>query len=212
MLRTQPARISKIDSDGHQPEGEKLDRALIAGLMLEVILEAPPLPEEPQSRQRLVKNRLKETLTSQLAGRVTLDRFRALAGQLDQWFDFYYPLVMAAVPAPEEPRPAGPDPFPSPRPALREELWDHWLAQHAELLPRRRQRKLSQQSLRQFLESTGGGWFRLRDFEEHFGMDRKTAWEYLRKLRQAGLLRHNQGRSSAVRYCLAPEFLAAPPR
>jgi hypothetical protein len=47
----------------------------------------------------------------------------------------------------------------------------------------------------------------LRDFEQHFGVDRKTAWEYLRKLLAAGLLRHNQKHSAAVRYALKTRFL-----
>ncbi|MEJ2069157.1 MAG: hypothetical protein P8X58_01905, partial [Syntrophobacterales bacterium] len=58
-----------------------------------------------------------------------------------------------------------------------------------------------------FLECTAGKWFRLRDFEEHFQMDRKTAWEYAQKLLHAGLLVHNQGHSSAVRYRVEPRFL-----
>ena len=38
-------------------------------------------------------------------------------------------------------------------------------------------------------------------------IDRKTAWEYVQKLQEAGLLIHNQGRSAAVRYRLADHFL-----
>jgi hypothetical protein len=36
---------------------------------------------------------------------------------------------------------------------------------------------------------------------------RKTAWEYVQKLLQAGLLVHNHGHSSAVRYRIAPRYL-----
>jgi hypothetical protein len=74
-------------------------------------------------------------------------------------------------------------------------------------LPRRPHRKLNQDGLWEFLVRTGGGWFKLGAFTRHFGVDRKTAWEYLRKLLAAGLLRHNQGRSAAVRYGLATRFL-----
>ena len=38
-------------------------------------------------------------------------------------------------------------------------------------------------------------------------MDRKTAWEYLQNFLHAGLLRHNRGRSAAVRYALETRFL-----
>jgi hypothetical protein len=43
-------------------------------------------------------------------------------------------------------------------------------------------------------------------------VDRKTAWEYVRKLLQAGILLHNQGHSSAVRYRVAPYLLSIPPQ
>ena len=76
-----------------------------------------------------------------------------------------------------------------------------------DLLPHRPHRKLNQERLWEFLGSTQGGWFRLIDFTRHFGVDRKTAWEYLQKFLQAGLLRHNRGRSAAVRYALGTRFL-----
>ena len=65
---------------------EKLDRALVTGLMLEVILETSSLPVDPQTLRHLVKTRLKDSLAVNLAGRVTLDRFRQLLGQVDIWF------------------------------------------------------------------------------------------------------------------------------
>ena len=61
---------------GAQPE--KLDRALVTGLMLEVILETSSLPVDPKILRRLVKTRLKDSLAVNLAGRITLDRFRRL--------------------------------------------------------------------------------------------------------------------------------------
>ena len=74
---------------------EKLDRALVAGLILEVVLDQADLPANPQARQRLVKTRIQDYLVRHLAGRVSLDRFRTLAQNLDGWFDFYYPLLVA---------------------------------------------------------------------------------------------------------------------
>jgi hypothetical protein len=91
---------------------------------------------------------------------------------------------------------------------LREDQLQAWLREEARgLLPHRPHRKLSRDRLREFLDRTRGGWFRLKDFERHFGVDRKTAWEYLQKLLHAGLLRHNRKHSAAVRYALETRFL-----
>lgn len=192
---------------------EKLDRALVTGLMLEVILETSSLPVDPQTLGRLVKTRLKDSLAANLAGRVTLDRFRHLLSQVDIWFPLYYPLTTAgaskasaalrvqAVPAPAAAA------LPSRR-ALRVDRLRAWLQEEGRgLLPQRPHRKFNQDKLWEFLGRTQGGWFRLLDFTRHFGVDRKTAWEYLRKFLHAGLLRHNRARSAAVRYALETRFL-----
>jgi hypothetical protein len=192
---------------------EKLDRALVAGLLVEVILETPGLPPDPRVRQRLIKTRLKESLVCHLAGRVTLDRFRLLAGRLDRWFAYYYPLISPSGPEREDHQAPFAEQVLPPRPllpenrALREDFLEDWLSRHLHLLPRRRHGKLDREGLQDFLRLTQGGWFRLKDFQHYFRMDRKTAWEYLQKLARAGLLAHNQERSSAVRYSLAPPFL-----
>jgi hypothetical protein len=68
---------------------EKLGRALVTGLMLEVILETSGLPVDPQTLRHLVKSRLKDSLAVNLAGRVTLDRFRRLLNKVDVWFPLY---------------------------------------------------------------------------------------------------------------------------
>jgi predicted DNA-binding transcriptional regulator len=91
---------------------------------------------------------------------------------------------------------------------LREDALKAWLeSEIRKLLPQRSHRKLGVKRLLDFLQRTQGSWFRLKDFELHFGVDRKTAWEYLQKFLSAGLLRHNQERSAAVRYALATRFL-----
>jgi hypothetical protein len=196
-------------------EEEKLDRALVAGLMLELFLETAGSPLDPETRRHLVKTRLKDTLVTHLAGRVTLDRFHHLLRKLDHWFPFYYPLITAHSSKGPTPT-AGPGrgpltrpvPFPPARGALRADRLRVWLNDKGrDLLPRRPHRKLNVSKLWEFLIGTQGGWFRLRDFEQHFGVDRKTAWEYLRKLLAAGLLRHNQKHSAAVRYALKTRFL-----
>jgi hypothetical protein len=197
-------------------EGEKLDRALVAGLLLEVVLETAGSPADPQTRRRLVKARLKATLVTHLAGRVNLDRFHHLLRKLDHWFPLYYPLITAgstmrseSAAGPGQGPSAPPAPPPLARRALRRDRLRVWLnEQGRDLLPRRPQRKFNVGKLWEFLVATQGGWFRLKDLQQHFGVDRKTAWEYLYKLRRAGLLRHNRGRSAAVRYALETSFLA----
>jgi hypothetical protein len=205
-----------VRARNHQDSGaqeEKLDRALVTGLMLEVILETSGLPVDSRTLRHLVKARLKDSLAVNLAGRVTLDRFRRLLHQVDVWFPLYYPLTAAGSPAPPAPARVQADPgaaaaaAPS-RQALRLDRLRAWLQEEGrDLLPHRPHRKLNQDRLREFLAGTRGGWFRLRDFTRHFSIDRKTAWEYLHQFRHAGLLRHNQGRSAAVRYALATRFL-----
>jgi hypothetical protein len=195
------------------PQAEKLDRALVTGLMLEVILETSTVPADPQTLRHLVKTRLKDSLADNLAGRVTLDRFRHLLSQVDIWFPLYYPLTSAgARPAPAAlPVQAVPAPAAAAvasRRGLRVDRLRSWLQEEGRgVLPHRPHRKVNQDRLWEFLERTQGGWFRLLDFTRHFGVDRKTAWEYLQKLFHAGLLRHNGGCSAAVRYALATRFL-----
>jgi hypothetical protein len=194
------------DSKDFGTQAEKLDRALVTGLMLEVILETSSLPVDPQTLPHLVKTRLKDSLAVNLAGRVTLDRFRHLLSQVDIWFPLYYPLTSAgASKAPEAPRVQAASPS---RRVLRGDRLTAWLKEEGrDLLPHRPHRKVNQDRLWEFLARTQGSWFRLLDFTRHFGVDRKTAWEYLRKLLHAGLLRHNRARSAAVRYALESRFL-----
>ena len=87
------------------------------------------------------------------------------------------------------------------------ESLEDWRRQNPGLLPSRPHRKLTWEKLREFLAATRGRWFGVKDFARHFDLDRKTAWEYLQKLRQARLLEHNRGRSAAARYCLEDRFL-----
>ena len=196
-------------------QAEKLDRALVTGLMLEVILETSTLPVDPQTLRHLVKNRLKDSLAVNLAGHVTLDRFHRLLSKVDVWFPLYYPLTTAG--SPQAPAPAAVRLQASPGPAaadlpdrrvLQLDRLRAWLREEGRaLLPHRPHRKLNQDNLWEFLGRTQGGWFRLLDFTRHFGVDRKTAWEYLQKFLHAGLLRHNREHSAAVRYALATRFL-----
>jgi hypothetical protein len=200
---------------GQGAEEERLDRALVAGFMLEVILETSTLQIDPQTHRHLVKTRVKNSLVTHMAGRVTLERFRHLLRELDHCFPRYYPLIASGSPQVQTPvvastatisTPAAIDP-PAHR-VFREEVLKAWLETEVrKFLPQRPHRKLDGKRLLDFLQSTKGDWFRLKDFEGHFGVDRKTAWEYVQKFLSAGLLRHNQERSAAVRYALATRFL-----
>lgn len=188
------------------PELDSLNRALVAGLMLEVMLENPNLMEKPGSGCHRLKACLRKTLAVHLAGRIPLASFHSLAQGVDHWFAIFYPLLAdgGLAQALSPPVPASPSASSC---SLREDLFSEALARTPGLIPQRRHRKLDREKLQSFLEGTGGQWFRLRDFEAHFGMDRKTAWEYVQKLLQAGVLVHNQGHSSAVRYRVEPRFL-----
>jgi hypothetical protein len=212
MAQDQTTGIREPDVKDLGTQEEKLDRALVTGLMLEVILETSGLPVDPQTLRHLVKTRLKGSLAFNLAGRITLDRFRCLLSKVDIWFPLYYPLTTAGSPkapaaAPVLAPPAPAAALPAPR-GLRLDRLRAWLREEGRgLLPHRPHRKLNQDRLWEFLGSTQGGWFRLLDFTRHFGVDRKTAWDYLQKFLGAGLLRRNQGRSAAVRYALSTRFL-----
>jgi hypothetical protein len=211
MDRDQKTVVWDQEPKDLRAQAEKLDRALVTGLMLEVILETSSLPVDPQTLRHLVKTRLKDSLAVNLAGRVTLDRFRQLLSQVDIWFPLYYPLTTAgASKATAAPMfQAAPAAAASPsRRVLRVDRLRAWLQKDGQgLLPHRPHRKVNQDRLLEFIGRTQGGWFRLLDFTRHFGVDRKTAWEYLQKLLRAGLLRHNRGRSAAVRYALETRFL-----
>ncbi len=74
---------------------EKLDRALVAGLMVEVILDQKSWPDSLPARQREVKRCLQDYLVQYLAGRISLDHFRRLVQNLDGWFDYYFSLLAA---------------------------------------------------------------------------------------------------------------------
>jgi hypothetical protein len=199
---------------GQGTEEDRLDRALVTGLMLEVILETSPLQGDPHLHRNLVKTRLKNIMVTHLAGRVTLKRFHHLLREVDHCFPQYYPLITSGSsqgPVPVAGRTAASSPSAPVAPVhrvLRENALKAWLeAEILKLLPQRSHRKLGVKRLLDFLQRTQGSWFRLKDFELHFGVDRKTAWEYLQKFLSAGLLRHNQERSAAVRYALATRFL-----
>jgi hypothetical protein len=191
---------------------EQLDRALMAGLMLDAALGGF-LPRDPLSQGRALKIRVQEALLSHLSGRITLDLFHSLIHTLEKSFSFYFPLRVslltqaneragASLPAARQAHGQGPGSR-----AVSRNLLTEAIARLEDILPRRPGSKLTGPKLDDFLSRTGGGWFRLRDFQDFFAVDRKTAWEYVQKFLQAGLLIHNQERAAAVRYALADGLL-----
>ncbi|RJR32721.1 MAG: hypothetical protein C4567_18090 [Deltaproteobacteria bacterium] len=192
---------------------EPLDRALVSGLMLDAALGAFPWPPDPQALGLRLKGMVQEAMLIHLAGRITLDRFRGLIFTLENSFSFYFPLILSLLRRPSEitasPETAAPgvkDVFTNNRGVHGERLAEA-LSRLQGLLPTRPRSKLTGPKLLDFLGATGGAWFKLRDFQEYFAMDRKTAWEYVQKFWQAGLLIHNGGKAAAVRYGLAEGFL-----
>ena len=75
-------------------------------------------------------------------------------------------------------------------------------------LPLKGRRKLTFENLENFLRRTGGGWFKLLDFEAHFQVNKNTAWSYLNLLLTEGILEHNGAKANRVRYAMAPSFRA----
>jgi alkylated DNA nucleotide flippase Atl1 len=69
-------------------------------------------------------------------------------------------------------------------------------------------RKLTPETLGDFLQETEGRWFRLLDFEVRFQVNKKTAWGYLNLLLQEGVLTHNGEKANRVRYALAAPLTA----
>lgn len=196
-----------------EQRGSLLGRALVAGLIWEIFLENPSLRMDSGRNRQYLKSQVKKTLACHLAGRIPLASFQSLAHDLDHWFEALYPLMAHGPLTPAA------DPPISPcgswhKGFFRADLFQETVSQTPGLLPQRRHRKVDPERLQQFLQETRGEWFRLREFERYFQMERKTAWEYVKKLLQAGVLIHNQGHSSAVRYRLAPRFLQpqVPPR
>lgn len=212
-----PENLGRVVSSGYQWLGageEDLDRAVVAGLMLDAFLQtaAAARPPDPRAWSRLLKIRVQEALLTHLAGRITLDRFHALISTLNRCFPFYLPLISPllrppAASGPQETAVGATALPPACTRAVREERLAAALSNLPGVLPRRPHSKVGADKLADFLGRTCGRWFRLRDFQEHFSVEPKTAWEYVQKLWSAGILCHNRGRAAAVRYALIDEFL-----
>jgi hypothetical protein len=186
-----------------------LDTTLVAGMFFQVVMEASRLPTGSQERVSFVRKRAKDYLVTQLAGQITLSQFYRLLTIIESEAGLYFARhdwsggktglreTWEAPPAP----PLLPEPVKSE--ALRQAL--------AKVpLPVKGRRKLTPETLGEYLRETEGRWFRLLDFEARFQVNKKTAWGYLNLLLQEGVLIHNGEKANRVRYALAAPLKANP--
>jgi hypothetical protein len=181
--------------------GQALETTLVAGMFFEVMLAAARLPLSAGERVSFVRKKTKDYLVTHLSGQITLSQFYRLLNLIEARVGDYFEHPAAdwtgAPGAATEARP--PEPQAVDGEALREAL--------ARLsLPLKGKRKLTPETLWDFLRSTGGRWFKLLDFEAHFRVNKKTAWSYLNLLLTAGVLEHNGEKANRVRYALAAAF------
>lgn len=212
-LRSRIARGPDRLSLAGGPQG--LDTTLVAGMFLQVILEAEHLPGNTLERTSYVKQAVKNFLVQRLAGQITLSQFFRLVQIIEQEVTYYFhrlqgewlsPDDAAALTPPVHQRsPSLTNPPPTiSRSRLRQAL-------DRLPLPHQANRKLSPEGLADFLVRSEGRWFRLLDFEAQFRLNKKTAWTYLTLLLQHDILRHNEEKANKVRYALSLTFVAPDP-
>jgi len=190
---------------GYQrPPSQGLETTLVAGMFFEVLMDAAKLPAGNRERVAFVRKKAKDYLVTRLAGQITLSQFYRLLNLIEAKVGDYFehltdgwtgsPREREAAPAHRLPEPEAVD-----GEALREAL--------ARLsIPLKGRRKLTPETLWDFLRLTGGRWFKLLDFEAHFQVNKKTAWTYLNLLLTEGVLEHNGEKANRVRYALDPSF------
>jgi hypothetical protein len=181
--------------------GRGLDTMLVAGMFFQVVQEASHLPSGSRERVSFVRKRAKDYLVNQLAGQITLSQFYRLLNLIEEEVGLYFSkqdwsggkpkLVEASLPQP------------APEPVTLDALFE---ALGKIGLPEKGRRKLTLETLGDFLLETQGRWFRLLDFEARFQVNKKTGWAYLNLLLQEGILVHNGEKANRVRYALADPF------
>jgi hypothetical protein len=189
-----------------------LDTTLVAGMFFQVVMEASRLPTGSQERVSFVRKRAKDYLVTQLAGQITLSQFYRLLTLIEAEAGLYFSRhdwsggksgLREAWEA--SPPPSSPPLLPE---AVKSEVLRQALAKVP--LPEKGRRKLTPETLGEYLRETEGRWFRLLDFEARFKVNKKTAWGYLNLLLQEGVLTHNGEKANRVRYALAGPFRANP--
>jgi alkylated DNA nucleotide flippase Atl1 len=190
------------------PPRRGLDTTLVSGMFFQVVMEASLLPAGPQERVSFIRKRAKDYLVTQLAGQITLSQFYRLLTLIEEEAGLYFTrqdwswgksgLREAGLSPPSR------LPEPVKYEALRQAL--------AKIgLPTKGRRKLTPETLGEYLRETEGRWFRLLDFEARFKVNKKTAWGDLNLLLQEGVLVHNGEKANRVRYALAAPFKIDPP-
>jgi len=185
-----------------------LDTTLVAGMFFRVLLEAARLPAGTPERVAFVRRGAKEFLVNRLAGQITLSQFYRLLNLIEEQAGHYFETLaggwLGSQPGRQPPGGLG-EKVARPRPeAVKAEELRQALTSLP--LPQKGRRKVTPETLWEFLRDSGGSWFRLLDVEAHFQVNKKTAWGYLNLLLKAGLLEHNGEKANRVRYLLAPRF------
>jgi alkylated DNA nucleotide flippase Atl1 len=196
---------ASYDSYGTVAPGRGLDTTLVAGMFFQVMMEASRLPAATQDRVSFVRKKAKDYLVTQLAGQITLSQFYRLLSLIEAEVGVYFSkndwsrgrphLVEASRPRPQ-------------LELVKSDVLRQALAVIG--LPEKGRRKLTPETLGDFLKETEGRWFRLLDFETKFQVNKKTAWAYLNHLLQEGILVHNGEKANRVRYALAGPFKTSP--
>ena len=192
------------------PPARGLDTTLVAGMFFQVVMEASRLPTGSQERVSFIRKRAKDYLVTQLAGQITLSQFYRLLTIIEAEAGLYFARHdwsggKSGLRETWEASPPAPTRLPEP---VRGEVLRQALAKVP--LPEKGRRKLTPETLGEYLRETQGGWFRLLDFEARFKVNKKTAWGYLNLLLQEGVLTHNGEKANRVRYALAASFRANP--
>jgi alkylated DNA nucleotide flippase Atl1 len=192
-------------SYGLVPPERGLDTTLVAGMFFQVMMDASRLPAGTQDRVTFVRKKAKDYLVTQLAGQITLSQFYRLLSLIEAEVGVYFSkndwsggrphLVEASRPRPQ-------------LELVKSDILRQALA--AIGLPEKGRRKLTPETLGDFLKETEGRWFRLLDFETKFQVNKKTAWACLNLLLQEGILVHNGEKANRARYALAGPFKTSP--
>jgi hypothetical protein len=188
------------------PRDQGLDITLVAGMFFQVLLEATELPAGPQERASFIRKKAKDYLVNRLAGQITLSQFYRLLNLIEEKARHYFegqeldwtgtrPLVEVSL-------------TPPPPEAVDGEGLRQALSRVALPLKGRR---ITGETLWEFLRDTEGRWFKLLEFEAAFRVNKKTAWSYLNLLLGEGVLVHNGEKANRVRYALADPFRLTPP-
>jgi hypothetical protein len=191
-----------------------LDATLVAGMFLQVILEAEHLPGNILERTSFVKQAVKNFLVHRLAGQITLSQFFRLVQIIEHEVTYYFHRLQGEwlSPPPKSSYHQTPPVLKSSYKVVSPErvrIHDLRMALGGLSLPHQANRKLSLEGLLHFLVESEGRWFRLLDFESQFRLNKKTAWTYLTLLLNHDILKHNGGKANKVRYALSSKFVAS---